>query len=75
MEIGDLPMSEVNLKQMSVSELKKYLSDHRNDNEKFSSALGEFMSRDVWTSVPADTSLAEQEAIIKQLINRKENSQ
>jgi hypothetical protein len=36
-------MSEVNYQQMTPAQLKQYLSDHRNDDEKFSLALGELM--------------------------------
>ena len=68
-------MSEINLKQMTPTELKKYLSEHRNDDEKFSEALGELMSRDIWTEVSADTPLSEQETIIEKLIERKKSSQ
>jgi hypothetical protein len=67
-------MSEVPYQQMTPSQLKQYLSDHRNDDEKFSLALGELMSRDIWTIVSADTSLAELEAILKRLVERKNNS-
>jgi hypothetical protein len=67
-------MSEVNYQQMTPSQLKQYLSDHRNDDEKFRRALGELMSRDIWTTVSADTPLAEQEAILKRLVERKNNS-
>jgi hypothetical protein len=45
-------MSEVPYQQMTPSQLKQYLSDHRNDDEKFSLALGELMSRDIWTIRP-----------------------
>lgn len=33
----------MDLKQMSKVELKRYLSKHRNDDEKFSEALQELM--------------------------------
>lgn len=74
MAIGGLKMSEISLKQMTLSELKKYLSAHRNNEEKFSAALNELMQRDIWTEVSADTPLAEQEAIIQNLIETKKNS-
>ena len=60
---------------MTPTELKKYLSEHRNDDEKFSEALGELMSRDIWTEVSADQPWSEQETIIKRLIERKKSSQ
>lgn len=34
-----------NLKEMNIPELKKYLSDNRNNDEIFSEALGELISR------------------------------
>jgi len=34
-----------NLKKMSVTELKEYLKVHRNDDEAFSQALEELISR------------------------------
>lgn len=34
-----------NLKEMTISELKKYLSAHRNDDQAFSEAMGELLSR------------------------------
>jgi hypothetical protein len=74
MAIGGLKMNEISLQQMTASELKKYLSAHRNDTEKFSAVLGELMNRDIWTEVSADRFLAEQEAIIQNLIESKNNS-
>jgi hypothetical protein len=50
---------------LTPSQLKQYLSDYRNDDEKFRRALGELMSRSLWTTVSADTPLASQEEIRK----------
>ena len=75
MEVGDLKlMNEVSYQQMTSAQLKQYLSEHRNDDEKFSAALGELMSRSIWTEVDADTPASDQEAIIQKLIEKKKNS-
>lgn len=31
--------------EMTIAELKSYLSDHRNDDEKFSQAMGELLKK------------------------------
>jgi len=66
-------MSKVDLQQMTPSQLKKYLYEHKNDDEKFSAALGELMSRNIWTQVNANTPLSEQEEILKKVIEKKKN--
>ncbi|MGL4621638.1 MAG: DUF6887 family protein [Chroococcidiopsis sp.] len=67
-------MNEVNYQQMTPSQLKQYLSINRNDESKFSAALGELISRDIWTEVDADTPISEQEAIVQKLIEKKKSS-
>lgn len=67
-------MNEISLQQMTASELKKYMSTNRNDEEKFSAALGELMNRDIWTEVNTDRPLSEQKAIMQKLIENKKNS-
>jgi hypothetical protein len=75
MEVGDLKaMTEANYQQMTSAQLKQYLSEYRNDELKFSAALGELMSRSIWTEVDADTPVSEQEAILQELMEKKKNS-
>ncbi len=64
-------MSQQNLQALNETELKKYLSDHRNDNEKFSAGLQELMNRDIWTTVDVNNPI-EEEQIIKKVIKTKE---
>ncbi|MEC4815785.1 MAG: hypothetical protein SAK29_21295 [Scytonema sp. PMC 1069.18] len=60
-----------NLKDMSVAELKKYLSSHRDNDEAFSAALAELMSRNrKAVRYPANLPLTEMEKIIKKKLNR-----
>lgn len=67
-------MTEASYKEMTPAQLKQYLSEHRNDDEKFSAALGELMSRKIWTEVDADTPIPEQDAILQELIEKKKKS-
>lgn len=60
-----------NLKAMTRAELRQYMSDNRNDDEKLSAAIAESSSRPGWTEVPADTPPEEERQVIQQLINRK----
>jgi ribosomal protein L16 Arg81 hydroxylase len=61
----------VNLKEMSITQLKEYLSSHRNDNEAFSEALGELMSRNRGTvRYPADLPLPDMERILREKLNQ-----
>lgn len=71
MEIGGLLMSLPNFKAMTRAELRKYISDNRNDDEKVRAAIAESSSRPGWTEVPADTSTEEEEKIITELIQRR----
>lgn len=64
-------MSKVNFKTMSRKELTKYISEHRNDEEKVRAAIAESRSRPGWTKVPVDTPLEEQERILREAIERK----
>lgn len=60
-----------NLKNMTVSELKKYLSDNRKNDEAFSEALGELLSRNHDSQVyPANMSSEEIGKIIQEKINK-----
>lgn len=67
MATGDLLMSE-NLKKMTRSELRAYMLQHRNDDEKIRAAIAESSSRPGWTEVPADLPLEEQREIFKKAI-------
>ncbi|WP_013325205.1 DUF6887 family protein [Gloeothece verrucosa] len=61
-----------NLKEMTRSELKKYLSDNRNDNEAFSQGMGELLSRNRNTKrYPANISPEEIGKIIQEKIQQK----
>ncbi|MGK7945524.1 MAG: hypothetical protein AB4058_13740 [Microcystaceae cyanobacterium] len=54
----------VDVTQMTVTELKRYLSDNRMDNEKFSEALAELLNRDPNPVIYSkDMPLEEQERI------------
>lgn len=55
----------MDLKQMSKVELKRYLSKHRNDDEKFSEALKELMNRDPNPTWYPPTNWEETEKILK----------
>ena len=68
-------MSEINLKEMTTTQLKQYLSKYRNNESKFSEALAELTSRNIWTEVSADLPLSEQEAILQKAINNKKSTQ
>lgn len=63
------------LKQMTTAQLKQYLSDYRNDNEKFSEALSELLSHDPNPTIyPADMPLEEMERIIREKIEQGKQS-
>ena len=64
-------MSLPDFQAMTRAELRNYISENRNDEEKVRAAIAESTRRPGWTEVPADTPLEEQERIIKQLINKK----
>lgn len=60
-----------NLKEMSIVQLKQYLSSHRDDDEAFSEALGELINRNRDTvRYPADLPLPEMERIIREKLNQ-----
>ncbi|ACK70289.1 conserved hypothetical protein [Gloeothece citriformis PCC 7424] len=60
-----------NLKDMTLSELKKYLSDHRNDDEAFSEAMGELLSRNRNSKIyPANMSSEEVGRVIQEKIQQ-----
>ena len=64
-------MNEIDLQNLSKTELTKYLSDHRNDSEKFSAGLQELMNRQIWTTVEASTPPEIEAQIIKDAIEAK----
>ncbi len=58
---------------MTNSELKQYLSANRTDDDKFSAALAELISRDPNPTIyPFEQSLEEVSSIIKQKIEEIE---
>ncbi len=60
-------------KQMTNSELKQYLSANRTDDDKFSAALAELISRDPNPTIyPFEQSPEEVSSIIKQKIEEIE---
>lgn len=61
-------MSKPNFQAMTLNELRRYVLAHRDDIE----AWNEFAARPRpnATIVPADTSVEEQERIIKELVDR-----
>ena len=61
-------MSKHNFQAMTINELRRYVLAHRDDRE----AWNEFAARPRpnATIVPADTSVEEQERIIKELVDR-----
>ena len=61
-------MSKPNFQAMTLNELRRYVLAHRDDIE----AWNEFATRPRpnATIVPADTSVEEQERIIKELVDR-----
>lgn len=63
----------MNLAELSKTELKRYLSDNRNDDEKFSEALQELMSRDPNPTWYPPTDWEETGRIIKQKLEEKED--
>ncbi len=61
-----------NLKEMTDSEIKQYLSEHRNNDEAFSKALSELLNRNSNTQrYPADMPLEEIERVIREHIEKK----
>ncbi len=63
-----------NLKEMTVTELKKFLAENRNDDQKFSEALGELLSRNPnRKKYPADQSFEEVGKIIQEKIKESQN--
>lgn len=60
-----------NLKDMSITELKEYLSSHRHNDEAFSAALAELMSRNrKAVRYPANLAPTEMERIIREKLNQ-----
>lgn len=60
-----------NFQEMTVVQLKEFLSAHRNDDEMFSAALGELLSRNPdRQSYPADMSIQEMGQVISEKIEQ-----
>ena len=62
-----------NFTEMSQAQLRRYISDNRNNDDLVRAAIAESSRRSGWTEVRADTPLEEQERIIKELTNKKSN--
>jgi HSP20 family molecular chaperone IbpA len=60
---------------LNKTELKQYLSEHRNDDDKFSEALQELMSRDQNPTWYPPTDWEETGRIIKRKIEEMEGGQ
>ena len=60
-----------NLKGMTRKELRAYILEHRNDDEKVRAAIAESSSRPGWTKIPADIPPEEERRIIQDLISKK----
>jgi hypothetical protein len=66
----------IDLKQMTSPQLKQYLSEHRTDEDKFSEALSELLSRDPNPTVyPANLPLEELDTILREKIQRTQRSE
>ncbi len=61
-------MTLPNFKAMTMAELRNYISENRNDDEKVRAAITESTSRPGWTKVPADISPEEEKRIIEKII-------
>jgi cephalosporin-C deacetylase-like acetyl esterase len=61
----------IDLTQMTVTELKHYLSENRSDDDKFSEALAELLKRDPNPVIYSkDVPLEEQERIFMEKITK-----
>ncbi|KYC40916.1 hypothetical protein WA1_25205 [Scytonema hofmannii PCC 7110] len=60
-----------NFKEMSIAELKEYLSTHRHDDKAFSAALGELITRNRGAlRYPANLPLEDVGKIIQEKLNQ-----
>ena len=57
---------------MTRKELRDYMLENRNDDEKMRSAIAESTSRPGWTRVPADLPIEEQLNILGRAISKKQ---
>ena len=63
-----------NFKEMTVTELKRFLAENRNNDQKFSEALGELLSRNPnRQKYPANQSFEEFGKIIQEKIKESQN--
>lgn len=60
----------MNLTELSKAELKQYLSDNRNDDEKFSAALQELMNRNSDAPVYPPMNWEETRKVVEQKIRQ-----
>ena len=70
-------LSNKPLKEITRKELKEYLSKYRNDEEKFSTGLGEFLSRSRPNAIhfPASMPREEQEKRFISLLKKRINEE
>jgi hypothetical protein len=65
----------IDLKQMTSPQLKQYLSEHRTDEEKFSEALRELLSRDSNPTIyPANMPLEQLDKVLREKIRQAKQS-
>ena len=65
----------IELQQMTVPQLKQYLSEHRQDDTKFTAALSELMNRDSDPVIyPADMPMEDIERVIQQKIRQHQQT-
>ena len=64
------------LKQLTIKKLKQFMPEHRRDDEKFSAALSELLSRDPDGVVyPANMPMAEVQRILQEKLTEVKRSQ
>ena len=63
------------LKTMTRKELRTYMLEHRNDEQKLRAAIEESSSRPGWTEVSADVSPEEMGRILERAISKQKPEQ
>ncbi|MGK7894361.1 MAG: hypothetical protein AB4372_12250 [Xenococcus sp. (in: cyanobacteria)] len=59
------------LEEMIVKELRQYMFNHRNDDQKWSKALELFNEKADWKTIPTGTSPEEEKRIIDKIIAQR----
>ncbi len=66
----------IDLKQLTLKELRQFLSENRADDDKFSAALGELLSRESEADCyPANMSVEEVQRVLDQKLDQVNRSQ